>query len=594
MEPDTTQPPTLQRPHTLRNGIFCCLIFLACLALVWPFTKMGFIDDWSYLRTAQLFVKTGHMVYNGWADPMLGWMVPWGALFIKLFGSSFIAVRLSILPIALSTLLLFHAILIRFGATPRNAILGTLTLGLSPLLLPLAVSYMTDVPCLFVVVLCLYFCQRAASAHSAQTAIVWLALAAASNVAGGTVRQAAWLGALVMVPCTGWLLRKQRSVFFASLALWLASVAAIFYGMHWFSLQPYAPQVHLLPKAPSSILLGVYEGIVSLNRTMALFLCLLLGIFPILVAWLPHFGKKFDHYIALFCMGLLPMLMLKYLCGNLGVIWPESDLDVMFSRQKHVSLGVPLYAQHSLFPITARILISVVTIAALFGWIIAVRKKGWKAVRAQSPTEASQIFWLLVPFTASYFLLLLLAVLHGLTLDKYVLDVMPFAIAGSIWFYQRDIRTELPAASVALLAVYTVIAVAGTHTWFASHRARLAAIHELRAAGVPRTEIQAGYEYDGWTQISSRGHMNNRLIKVPSNAYHPPTHKSVANNLCDYNLLTWAPVLHPRYAVGFGQKDCYLPSEFPPVHFTAWIPPFHRAVDIQKVPKTRPVILAKP
>ena len=37
--------------------------------------------------------------------------------------------------------------------------------------------------------------------------LLWLCIAVLVNVAGGTVRQIAWLGALVMVPSTAWLLR---------------------------------------------------------------------------------------------------------------------------------------------------------------------------------------------------------------------------------------------------------------------------------------------------------------------------------------------------------------------------------------------------
>jgi hypothetical protein len=110
---------------------------------------MGLMDDWSYIKTALVFSQTRNIVYNGWATAMLGWAIPWGALFIRLFGFSFTTVRLSTLPLALGSVFLFHASLRRFAVTPRNAILGALTLGLSPLFLPLAASYMTDVAGLF-------------------------------------------------------------------------------------------------------------------------------------------------------------------------------------------------------------------------------------------------------------------------------------------------------------------------------------------------------------------------------------------------------------------------------------------------------------
>ena len=136
--------------------------------------QVGFIDDWSYAKTAQVFVQTGHFVYNGWATAMLGWQIVLGALFIRLFGFSFTVVRLSILLIAMAAVFLFHSILVRFGVNARNAVFGSLALGLSPIFVPLADSYMTDVPGLFAVLLCLYLCQRAVAVPSVKRTIAWL------------------------------------------------------------------------------------------------------------------------------------------------------------------------------------------------------------------------------------------------------------------------------------------------------------------------------------------------------------------------------------------------------------------------------------
>ncbi|MGC8550104.1 MAG: hypothetical protein ACP5M4_10430, partial [Acidobacteriaceae bacterium] len=140
------------------------------------------------------------------------------------------------------------------------------------------------------------------------------------------------------------------------------------------------------------------------------------------------------------------------------------------------------------------------------------------------------------------------------------------------------------------LVLYAVFTVAATHTLFAWHRARFAAIEQLRAAGVPPTQIQAGFEYDGWTQIEQTGHVNNKLVKNPPGAYQAPRTKDDPKNLCAYNFLAWAPSLRPRYAVDFGPAACFLPSQFPPVKYTAWLPPFHRDVYIQKVPDKIPTV----
>src|SRR5947199_3953337 len=107
-----------------RDGLLCAVVMAACFLLADPFVEMGIIDDWSYIKTAQVFAQTGHFAYNGWATATLGWQVLWGALFSKLFGFSFVHVRLSTLPIAMASVYLFHQILVRFGIWRGYAVFG--------------------------------------------------------------------------------------------------------------------------------------------------------------------------------------------------------------------------------------------------------------------------------------------------------------------------------------------------------------------------------------------------------------------------------------------------------------------------------------
>src|SRR5438309_5669618 len=229
-----------------RNGLICACIVAACVLVTYPVAEMGFQDDWSYIRTALEFARTGHFVYNGWATAMLGWIIPWSAVFIKIFGFSFTLVRLSMLPVTMACIYLFHASLVRFGIRDRNAVLGALTVGLSPIFLPMAAGYMTDVAGLFVIVLCLYLCQRAAAARSDRAAVLWLCCAAISNVVGGTVRQICWLGALVMVPSTVWLLRKRRGGIATGISLWGVSILGVLACLHWWNSQRYSVPAHIL------------------------------------------------------------------------------------------------------------------------------------------------------------------------------------------------------------------------------------------------------------------------------------------------------------------------------------------------------------
>src|SRR6185437_4578835 len=125
--------PWGENSHSPRNALFCVFTVLVCALLTNPVANMPFSDEFSYDKTALQFAHTGHIFYNGWATAMLGWLIPWGALFIKIFGFSFTVMRLSMLPIDAAAVYLFHQILRRFGINPRNAIFGTLAFALSPI-----------------------------------------------------------------------------------------------------------------------------------------------------------------------------------------------------------------------------------------------------------------------------------------------------------------------------------------------------------------------------------------------------------------------------------------------------------------------------
>ncbi len=269
-------------PGSTRNALLCALIVVAAVLITNPVAHMPFSDGFSYDKTALEFARTGHILYNGWATAMLGWLVPWGALFIKAFGFSFTTMRFSMLPIDAATVYLFHQILRRFGINSKNAVFGTLAYALSPIFMPSAASFMTDIPGMLVLFLCIYMCQRAVKAPSHRIAILWLCCATLVNLAGGTVRQIAWLGALVIVPSTAWLLREGRGMKIAGIVLWIGTLIGVLVSLRWFNRQPYSVPEHLIWASVHPMIL--IRLVAQIVKTL---LCFFLLILPISVAWLP-------------------------------------------------------------------------------------------------------------------------------------------------------------------------------------------------------------------------------------------------------------------------------------------------------------------
>jgi len=544
---------------------------------------MGFIDDWSYVKTAFEYARTGHFVYNGWATAMLGWQIRWGALFVKLFGYSFTATRLSMLPVVLVSIWLFHSILGRFGVERRNAVFGALMLGLSPLFLPLGASYMTDVPGLFVILLCLYLCLRAIDARYDRDALLWLALAAGTNVAGGTVRQIAWLGALVMVPSTAWLMRRRQGALVAGALLWVCSALGIFAFLRWWRDQPYAVPEHIF-QGPVSAAMMAHLGAELLKAL----LCTCLLVFPLLIAWLPRY-KAFPQRIRLTLAAFIAALAAGAYCLHL-----KRDLHLWTMPWLiHVigSEGIFRYSWEMIgsrpvaIPVSLQAVFSLAIIAAAMVFAVAI---GRQRNRGQSDADprsgAYQMRGLLWPFGIGYVGLLISRGLYTFIYDRYLLGLLPLAILGMIRLMQRS-GLRPPLVGWAVLTLFGLFGVFATHDLYALNRARIAAVQEVRASGVPIDMVQAGIEFDGWTQIQLAGHVNNNGIDMPADAFVNDTRYLQRPQPCRFGFDRYLPALNRAYVVVLADATCGVQSVFPPVEYQGWLPPYRRWVYIRKVPQ---------
>jgi len=567
------------------EGLLCGVAVVVAVCAARPYAEMGFIDDWSYVKTAFEYARTGHFVYNGWATAMLGWQIPWGALFLKLFGYSFTAARLSMLPVDLLSVWLFYSILMRFGIERRNAVFGTLTLGLSPLFVPLGASYMTDVPGLFVILLCLYLCLRALDAEDDRAALLWLVLGAASNVAGGTVRQIAWLGALVMVPSAAWLMRRRRHALLAGAVLWLASAAAIFACLQWWSRQPYSVPEKIV-QGPVSAFMVAHLGAELLKAL----LCTCLLAFPVLVAWLPRYRmlpRRTRIALAMLLVALSVGAYALHLRGTLEHRVAPWIGHVIGTEGLFSSTGEMLGTR----PVTAnlfwRTVLSLVVIASAAVCFL----DSWSNQR-QEPTPAAAkhgrvriAAYLLVPFSVSYCCLLISRGLYSFVYDRYLLGILPGALVLVLLLYQHRVRKLLPRWTFAILACLSLYVVAATHDWFALNRARVQAVAILQAAGIPKTQIQGGFDFDGWTQLENAPSVNWAAIRNPPNAYHAYPPETGLAPPCRLDFAPYTPSIRPDYFLTFQLMPCLAPSQFGPIAYRTWNPPHTRFVYIQRRPR---------
>ena len=192
--------------------------------------------------------------------------------------------------------------------------------------------------------------------------------------------------------------------------------------------------------------------------------------------------------------------------------------------------------------------------------------------------------WLLGPYTVAYVALLIPRGLYVFVYDRYLLCLLPVAIVVILSIMQ-DAGLRLPGISYAALAVFGLYGVFATHDLFALNRARIAAVEEVRASGAPLNMVQAGFEFDGWTELELAGHVNEKRIETPADAYVNDSRYLQRPHPCKLGFDVYSPALNRAYLVVLADAPCGVQSAFNSVEYRAWLPPFRRWVYIRKVPQ---------
>ncbi len=563
----------MQLAHRFRiPALVCALCVLVCELISRPYANMGISDDGPYIVMAHTLASTGRIVYNGWAAAMIGWQLYIGAAFIKLFGFSFTAVRMSTLFVALVTAFLLQRTLVRSGITERNATVATLALVLSPLYLLLSVTYMSDIFGLFATVICLYGCLRAVQASTHRAAILWLCFAVASNAVFGTARQIAWLGVLVMVPSTLWLLRSQRRVLIAGSAATLAGALFILACMQWLKHQPY-----VLPPQPLPAHFSVSSSLLTLTD---FFLAIPFLLLPIVALFLPSLRKSRPAVIALLALMLLGYLFLGIYPSHLRGSFPLEP--TMGGGGNWIGVhgiheGHQLHGNPPLFlNVPAQALITIVCFGGLLALLVSLLRFYRLHSHHTSPSaqSAQDISWkqlsvLLLPFALAYTVLLIPRTATGWIYDRYTLELGLVTLIGLVRYYQEHIQPRVSLLGIALVATMAVLGVAITHNNFSVYRARVALSNELAAGGVPDYSIDKGFEQNFLTELRYADHINDKTIVFPSTAYVPAA--PLPAGTCSMFWHDKTPHVIPIYGISFDSNACYGLAPFTPVQYIRWL-----------------------
>jgi len=571
----TSANPLAQRADI--STIWLCIAIVAVAILAtWPFANLAYADDFAYAHVALNLARTGHLVYNGWEFAMLLPHACWGALFIHLFGFSFECLRFSTIPFALGAIALCYSLVRRAGLRTAEAFFVTLLIGLSPMFLPLAATYMTDIPCFFFTLASLYSLSRAAEAGADSRGYVWLILGAAAGFLGGTGRQVVWLVPLVVLPYLAWVRRHQVRFVTASVGTWILVAGGIAGTMAWFNHQLYVAEQ---PSVVHELMLAINRPLWEVNITARLALMLL---FLILPAALP-FALRASGSSLRGTRGRQTILVVLFIAlfGTVfihpslaSIPWINSTLNWEGINGSAPLAGRPVVLTKSVRAIVAIAVYATVCIFAVE--LLEIRRMARRAWDFMLDPPVDQVALpAMTLFSGVYLALLVLRGSEVDLFDRYLLPVMPCASTLLLLWFEADspnvIRTRRRVMPLAwgVLVIMASYAILSTQDLWSLARARVIAVSRLETSGIPRTAIDAGVEYNGWTQLLTNGQMNDRWVKNPPGAYRPE--------------FGTTPDVVPVYKLEYKPTAETAPTDFGSVPYYSFLPPFHKQVSIDRV-----------
>ena len=566
--------PTAQRID-LRNVFLCMAILAAAIVIIWPVGELAYGDDTAYAHMALQAARTAHFAYNGWEGAVMILHVYWGALFVRLFGFSFDCVRFSTIPFALGSVAFCYLLVRRAGLQVKEALFVTVLFGLSPLFLPVAVSYMTDVPCLFFLFASLYALTRAAEASREGGGYGWLVLGVILGFLGGTGRQVAWLAPLVVLPYLAWLRRSQRLFAWVSLAAWVAVSGGVAWVIAWFNRQPYAvPQSSLIFELKLAMQKPKWEiGIAARLLLMILLLCLPAAVPLVWEGWKKTWSGALLRklIVSVLLIGVIVAILIHPSVASFP--WVFSTLNWEGINGSQPLPGRPVVITR---PIRVAVALAVYLVACILaGELVNLRELARRAWRPFFDVTGGKFALAAMSLVSVVYLALtVVRSAHFDIFDRYLLPILPLAatillLAVDPEKYGSVVRRPAMPVALALLVVLGSYAILSSQDLWGLARARVTATRKLEAAGVPRTAVDAGSEYNAWTELQLSGHLNSRWVVNPPGAYRPG--------------LSQTPSVVPQYRLEYAPTAETTSTEFGSVPYFSLLPPFHKHVSIDRV-----------
>ncbi len=395
------------------------------------------------------------------------------------------------------------------------------------------------------------------------------------------MRQLVWIAPLLALPAVAWIRRRERKVAIAAGLLWSGSLAAVVLCLRWFLSQPFADRRAFSYGPIGRILeyfhLWKYSVEDLLSGGVA---CLLLAL-PILLLYLADIRRRFHAPGALAAGLALPGLAVWALIFRLKMGFLLGDILTEYGILEQGGEALGLRPEVLPAPLRGLLAVLVVMSAGVLaaGLLEDARRRAPSAkgdTAADGSAGSLRIFvWVLVPSCVVYAVAILY---RGVLNDRYLLPLLPALAVPLLWRCQRMVRRRPPVLGWVALGIFACYGIAITHDFLAAGRARLQAVTALTRAGVPRTRISAGLEFDNWTELERFGRFH--LSRDPD---FPKADRPKHLQGPDWEWEA-VPGIDPAYFVTYSTLHGLQDAGFPHVWYRSWLPPFRQQVFTLAVP----------
>ncbi len=497
-------PP--DRATVARDLTLLVLALAAALLLVGPSGNFPLLDDWSFASAVRGILDDATFRPTQWTAMTLLMQTLWGSAFSLVAGYSFDTLRFSTVVLSFAAVALCYLLLRQLTLPRWLCLLTAATLAFTPLFFLLSITFMTDVPFVAAMLAAALFLIRALEKPSLRTMVIAIVFTLIAIL----IRQLAI--ALPLAFAVVYPLRHRGRP-----RDWAIAVAPLLFGITAFAgYRMWLGSDGRLPAVNDGQALWLLHSLIdpatigiAIRNTYVALVYLGWFLLPLSIAIIAMIDVQ--HRVALrrALVGAgLVITLLTLATRARGGAWlvqmPTADNIVAPS-----GLGAPLLRDQYLLQlnniaplpdpfwllVTAVGLIGATLLLALLAVSTTVLVQRWRKRRWTSRDGAAAFLLLAV----SAYLFPLLATTF---FDRYLLPTMPLLAAG-LAAALLPASVNLPrwrwrVVSMALIAAFAAISIAGTHDYLAWNRLRWQMLGDLmQQRQLTPAEIDGGFEFNG-------------------------------------------------------------------------------------------------